>query len=132
MNSRPVLKARLLAHFVFLFSLAVITSTTTFAQGARGTIRGDITDPNGAVVPGATVKLIDAARQLEIRVVQTDESGSYQFLEVDPGTYNILVTAASFAETRLTDVKVEPNRNLQLDVKVSLGTANADVTVTAT
>jgi len=102
------------------------------AQGTRGTIRGTVSDPNGAVVPGATVKLIDVAKQQELRSVQTNQNGDYQFIEVDPATYNLAITAGGFAETRLTDVKVEPNRNLQLDVKLALGTTTADVTVTAT
>lgn len=130
------------AHFagarsvVLLFASAVcfvlLTTTTSLAQGTRGTIRGQVTDPNGAVVSGASIKLIDVARNQEIRAVQTDEDGDYQFLELEPATYNIVIVASGFAETRLNDVKVEPNRNLQLDAKLALGTATADVTVTGT
>src|ERR1044072_7183064 len=55
----------------------------TFAQGSAGTVRGDVKDPNGAVVPNATVTLIDA-RGGE-RKATTTNSGSYPFTSVDPG-----------------------------------------------
>jgi hypothetical protein len=116
--------------FVAAICLTLVASALAFAQGARGTIRGKVTDPNGAVVPGASAKLIDVARNQDIRTVQTDSSGVYQFLEVDPATYTIVITAAGFAETRLAEVKVEPNRNLELDVALTIGAATADVTVT--
>ena len=121
-----------LARLVLLLCFLFTASAISFAQGTRGTIQGEVTDPNGSVVANATVKLIDATRNLELRTVQTDSDGSYQFLEVDPGVYNIIVSAANFAETRLTDVKVEPNRNLRIDPKLTLGTASANVTVSAT
>ena len=110
----------------------LLTTSAVFGQGTRGSIRGTVADPNGAVVAGASVKLIDVARQQEVRTLQTDEGGNYQFLELEPATYSIVITATGFAETRLTEVKVEPNRNLQLDTKLSLGTTTAEVSVTAT
>ncbi len=114
-----------------VFCLTLFSTSLIFAQGTRGSIRGTVTDPNGAVVAGATVKLIDVARQREIRTLQTDEDGNYQFLEIEPASYNIVITAAGFAETRLNDVTVEPNRNLQLETKLTIGTATAEVSVTA-
>src|SRR4030081_3713605 len=118
--------------FALITCVALAATASVVAQGTRGTIRGTVSDPNGAVVAGATVKLIDVAKQQELRSVQTNQSGDYQFIEVDPATYTLAITAGGFAETRLTDVKVEPNRNLQLDVKLAVGTTTADVTVTAT
>jgi hypothetical protein len=106
-------------------------STLALAQGTRGSIRGKVTDPNGAAVVGANVRLIDVARNQEIRTVQTNEDGEYQFLEVDPATYTVAIQAPGFAEARLTEVKVEPNRNLQLDAPLTLGTTTEEVTVSA-
>jgi hypothetical protein len=83
-------------------------------------------------VTNATVRLIDVAKQTEIRNVQTNEEGEYQFLEVEPATYNVVIAATGFAEARLSNVKVDPNRNLQLDAQVTIGTTTEEVTVTAT
>ncbi|HWS53830.1 MAG TPA: TonB-dependent receptor [Pyrinomonadaceae bacterium] len=101
------------------------------AQGTRGVIRGQVTDPNGAAVTGATVRLIDVARNQEIRTVQTNDSGEYQFLEVEPATYTVAIQAPGFSEARLTEVRLEPNRNLVLDASLSVGTTTEEVTVTA-
>lgn len=125
-------KQRLIPRFTVAICCALIASALTFAQGTRGTISGKVTDPNGAVIANASVKLIDIAKQQELRTVQTNAEGVYQFLEVEPATYNVVISASGFNEIRLSGVKVEPNRNLQLDATLNVGGAIADVTVTAT
>jgi Carboxypeptidase regulatory-like domain len=112
--------------------LALLIMTVGFAQGTRGTIRGLVTDPNGAVIAGATVTLIDVARDQEVRTVVSNEKGEYQFLEIEPAVYNIVIKATGFTEARLSEVKVEPNRNLQLDASLSVGGTTVEVTVTGT
>ena len=117
------------ATLLVLLSLAMVQ--VMMAQGTRGTIRGTVKDPNGAVVPNATVRLVDAAKGTEVRSVQTDDKGEYQMLEVEPATYTITVQAPNFSESRIVDVRVEPNRNLQLDATLTLGQVTNEVTVTA-
>ncbi|HEX8353962.1 MAG TPA: carboxypeptidase-like regulatory domain-containing protein, partial [Pyrinomonadaceae bacterium] len=118
-------------RFAAAICCLLVATTLTLAQGTRGTIRGKVTDPNGAAVTGANARLIDVARNQELRTVQTNEDGEYQFLEVEPAIYTIVIQAPGFAESRLADVKVEPNRNLQLDVAVTIGTTTEEVVVTA-
>src|SRR5919107_3513398 len=113
------------------FCILLVASVSALAQGTRGSIRGKVTDPNGAAIAGANVRLIDVARNQELRTVQTNEQGDYQFLEVDPATYTLVIQAPGFAESRLTEVKVEPNRNLQLDAALAVGTTTEEVTVSA-
>ncbi|MEJ7701570.1 MAG: TonB-dependent receptor [Pyrinomonadaceae bacterium] len=112
-------------------AFVLITGQSLFAQGTRGTIRGTVTDPSQAVVPNATVELIDVAKNVTIRTTTTNESGEYQFVEIEPSTYNVLIRATNFAELRLPDVTVEPNRNVVLDAAVSLTTGTTTVEVTA-
>lgn len=125
-------KLLLIQKFALALGLTLAATALTFAQGTRGTIRGKVSDPNGALVSGASARLIDVTKQTERATVQTDESGEYQFLEVEPSAYNIIITATGFSETRLTEINVEPNRNLQLDVTLNIGTANEVVEVTGT
>jgi hypothetical protein len=116
---------------ILFFSLFVVAGTT-FAQGTRGTINGVVTDQAGAVVPNATVKLVDSAKGTEVRTSQTNESGAFQFLEIEPSVYDITVSATGFGEARVVQIRVEPNRNLTLDnIALSVGGATAEVTVTA-
>ncbi len=116
--------------FLF-FALMAIAGLNIFAQGTRGTIRGTVSDTNQAIVPNATVRLVDIQKGTEVRSVQTNEDGNYQFTEIEPATYNLIVTAQNFAEYKLTNVKVEPNRNLVLDIGLSTGQITTEVTVTA-
>jgi hypothetical protein len=112
--------------------LTMAATVLSFAQGTRGTIRGTVTDPNGAVVSGATIRLFDTAKQQEIRTVTANENGEFQILEVEPATYDVLVTGTGFSESRLSNVRVEPNRNVQLDVPLSVGGTTVEVEVAAT
>ena len=117
--------------FVFLLAGIFISSQQVFGQSTRGTVRGTVTDQNGAIVPNATVKLVDATKGTAGRSIQTNEDGVYQFIEVEPSTYNLIVTAPNFSEFKLVEVKVEPNRNLLLDAVLSVGQVTDQVTVTA-
>lgn len=117
--------------FVMVLAFMLFAGQNVFAQGTRGSIRGTVTDANQAIVANATVKLVDVGRGIERSSVVTNEDGVYQFLEVEPGTYNIIITASSFSEARLVDVKVEPNRNLTLDTSLTIGQATVEVEVTA-
>lgn len=118
-------------RFLLIGLLVMIGSIVTLAQGTRGTIRGSVVDANGAVVSNATVVLVDAAKGTEVRTVQTDDGGTYQMLEIEPSTYNLIVKAPNFSEFRIVDVRVEPNRNLTLDANLSVGAVTNEVTVTA-
>jgi hypothetical protein len=99
----------------------------TFAQGSAGTVRGDVKDPNGAVVPNATVTLIDA-RGGE-RKATTTSSGSYTFTSVDPGQYTVRVEGPGF-KTSEQQFSLAPNETRGLDVALEVGTASETVTVT--
>lgn len=102
-------------------------TTFALAQGTRGTISGKVTDQTGSVIAGATVKLIDVGTQKEIRTVQADANGVYRFLEIEPATYNIEVSADGFSGANFSNVKVEPNRNVEVDAQ--LGVAGTTVEV---
>ena len=117
----------------FCLALLLFAAATTgllVAQGTRGTISGTIQDQTGAVVPKATVKLIDSAKSLTVQTVLADEKGDYRFMEVEPAIYEIIASAAGFSEARLQNVKVEPNRNVLLSVR--LGVAGTAETITVT
>src|SRR5687768_1584476 len=109
----------------------LVAAVPAFAQGSRGTVSGEVTDQQGAVVAGATVKLFKSDTQQEVRSTTTNDSGVYQFLEIEPGTYEVVITATGFNETRLKDASLEPNRVLRLDARLTVGGATEEVTVTA-
>jgi hypothetical protein len=66
------------------------------AQITTGNVAGTVKDAQGAVVPGATVTLIDEARGTKLAPATTDESGSYVFPNVTAATYTVEVTMSGF------------------------------------
>ncbi len=107
------------------------TGPLALAQGVRGNVNGVVTDPNGAVLTGATVQLEKIDTGQVVRTVTTNEEGIFQFVEVEPATYNVIINASGFAESRLLEVKVEPNRNVRLDAALSVSGSSETVEVTA-
>src|SRR5689334_13131839 len=78
-----------------LFSLAAVSSC--FGQGF-GTIVGTVTDPSGAVIAGASVRVTDPAIGIT-REEKTNDQGYYVLPSLRPATYNLSFSASGFAST---------------------------------
>jgi outer membrane receptor protein involved in Fe transport len=109
----------------------LLANVLVFAQGVRGTINGEVSDPTGAIVKGASVRLVNVATDQEVRTAVTNDEGIYQLIEVEPAVYNVIVSSSGFGDATLTNVKVEPNRNLRLDVALNVTGSSEQVEVTA-
>jgi len=79
---------------VALMALIAVTTSIAFAQ-ANAKVSGTVTDPNGASVPGATVKLINQATKIEAETT-SNEDGYYNFVNVNPAMYTLRVEVAGF------------------------------------
>ncbi len=80
--------------------LLIITAAAAWCQVAGGTIVGSITDSSGAALQGATVKITDAEIGL-VRTVETGPNGSYAATNLQPGHYEVAVSAQGFADATL-------------------------------
>jgi outer membrane receptor protein involved in Fe transport len=89
-----------------------------------------VTDPTGAVVPGATVRLTDVDRGIKTEVA-TGNSGFYTFADVRPGPYQMDVEKSGFKTLRLTGITINVQDNLEQNFKLALGSASETITVTA-
>ena len=99
-----------------------------FGQYGGGAILGTVTDPTGAVIPGATVTAKNTATN-EIRTFTTDTEGFYRFSAVPSGTYIISVTAPSFRTAALSNVVVTVNTQVRADIVMQVGNINEKVEV---
>lgn len=112
-----------------LLQLITLTSTVVLAQAtiSSGAIQGIITDQNGAVIQGATIKVVnlDTSAQKEL---STDSAGFYSAASLAPGSYEITVNAPNFAKTTATyTVRIGTITNGDLHLKV--GKASEQVVV---
>ncbi|MGB6132219.1 MAG: TonB-dependent receptor [Acidobacteriaceae bacterium] len=91
-------------------------------------IRGTVTDPTGAVVPGATVIIQNPVSQYQ-RTATTDSTGQFRFTNVPYNPYHMTVAAKGFG-TYVQDVNVNSSVTVSVPVKLTVGTSATTVEVT--
>ena len=117
-----------------LLALAVLAVASfnrlAYAQTETGNIRGSVSDPTGAVVVNATVRLIDLDRETQSEVA-SGNGGFFGFADVRPGRYRMEVEKSGFKLVRLTGITVNVQDSLEQNFKLDVGSASETVTVTA-
>ncbi|MCU1320569.1 MAG: hypothetical protein JWM43_218 [Acidobacteriaceae bacterium] len=112
-----------------LFLLDLSPSTLN-AQTNYGSVRGLITDPQGAALIGANVTLTSERTHID-RTGVTNGSGVYFFSAVDPGSYTVSTSQAGFKTSHQTGLLVELGVVATLDVKLSVGSTDQSIDITA-
>jgi hypothetical protein len=97
--------------------------------GVAGTVTGVVTDPNGAVVPNATVTISNPITGYT-RTVNADADGNFRFNDVPPNNYHIAVSAAGFGDAH-QDLTVRQSVPISLKIPLAVGGAAETVTVTS-
>jgi len=115
-----------------IFLLSAIFFAFTFQQlsaqtGNSGTITGSVTDPSGAVVPGATVTINNPVSGYT-RTATSDAAGNYQFTNVPLNPYHLTVQATGFASAA-QDVDVRSGVPVKVTNALKLGESSTTVTV---
>ena len=101
-----------------------------WAQETRGSIVGKVTDPSGAVIPGATVVVTNTAMGTKTNV-STNSEGFYQATYLIPGEYRLEASAQGFKKAIRSHVEIRVADRLEIDMPLEMGSAEASVTVTA-
>src|SRR2546428_11268825 len=115
----------LFAVWLSLF-LALFLASPALAQ--TGQINGVITDNTGGVVPGASVKAVEAATGLS-RDTLTGVDGRYTFTSLRPTTYDITAELTGFRPSQRKGVLLQANQNLTVNLALELGTLAETITV---
>jgi hypothetical protein len=105
----------------FILTLLLLLPFSVNAQTQSSSVRGTVTDPNGAVIPGANVKAINVATN-ESRSTVSDDQGSFAISSLAPGSYRVEVEAPGFAQNIITAVDLQVNQELRLDARLEVGT----------
>jgi len=112
----------------FVVICILLLSALAAAQTFRGTILGTVTDPSGAVVGGATVKVKNQGTGLE-RTTTTSADGSYSVPELPIGTYSVSVSQSGFQTSITSSVEVNVAIERRVDVQFKAGQVNQQIEV---
>jgi len=123
------LRSRLLVSSIAV-STFVFALPGARAQAIYGSITGTIVDGSGAAVPGATVTLKDLSKDT-LKTAQTDATGVYNFRQLIPDPYQVVVEAKGFAKESSTSINLSADSSARMDFQLKIGASTQTIEVTA-
>jgi hypothetical protein len=109
----------------------LISCSFALGQSATTSLRGTVKDPSGALVPNATVTILDKSVGQSVSAT-TNASGSYQFPQIPPAHYLITVTAQGLGtQSKTAELLVNQPATIDFNLTVQADTVTVDVTATA-
>jgi len=113
------------------FAAFLLLGAAMYASAqSTGTIRGTVTDPSGAAIPKAAVKLTDASTNIS-RDTLTNDSGIFVFPDVPIGTYNLKIVSAGFETQNRPNLTLITGQVIDLPISMAVGAQTQQITVTS-
>ena len=116
--------------FSLLLLLILSLPGTAFAQTESGSISGQVTDPGGAVIPGALVSVTDIGTNVVV-TTRTGPEGRFTFPALRVSSYKLTVSDSGFKQTVVPRIELHTQDKLAESVKLDVGSASDSVTLTA-
>jgi hypothetical protein len=116
----------MLHRYIISLFLVLASCTSGLAQSA-GALHGQVLDPSGAIVPGASITLAAGKNAF---TTKSSADGSYSFHDLPPGNYSLTVDAEGFAPLTRSNVVVAAGQTRQMDLSIKIAVQQQDVTVT--
>ena len=104
--------------------------TGASAQVFNAQLTGTVTDPSGAVVPGARLTATNLATQTSVSTVSNGD-GIYRFPTLTPAEYSLRCSATGFKTSEQKSVTLQVNQTLEVNIKLEAGQTSEEITVTA-
>jgi hypothetical protein len=114
-----------------LLIVALVMPRISPGQVQAGRIVGTVTDPNKAIVPNAKVIITNTATN-QAQSLLSNSAGEFVLTPVNPGVYNVSVTASGFGTSEVTRVEVLVGQSARVDVELRIGDVATKLEVTAT
>lgn len=117
-------------RLLLLLLLPAFLSLPVWSQ-ATGSLNGTVTDPTGAVIPGADITLVNEATAMT-RTTTSSADGSYAFPQLQPGAYRLEVIATGFKTSIMEHIPIPVEIASTLNVHLEIGVVTEEVVVEAT
>lgn len=109
-------------------ALALTGSACAQSGSSTGTVRGTVTDPQGAVVPNAAVTIKNTETGTSRNVI-TSSDGAYQALSLNPGTYSVQVNVLGFDKVIVDQAVLTVGQTVVYDLHLKVGSATTTINV---
>ncbi|MCU1294697.1 MAG: hypothetical protein JWP08_3547 [Bryobacterales bacterium] len=119
------------AERIFAFVIVIALATMCLGQTFTSSITGTVADPSGAAVSGASVQLRNIGNNA-VSEATSSEGGTYQFNNLNPGTYEITVTAQGFKTYVKSNLILQAQLAASVNIPLELGNTQQKVEVTGT
>src|SRR5262245_57491290 len=113
-----------------IFALFLCLASILSAQSTFGVVVGTVRDSSGAIVSGATVKLTNLGENTS-RDTMTAPEGDYEFQNVKPGNYSVVVSHAGFRSFRSDGLTLVARQTLRVNAALQVGEVTETVSVQA-
>src|SRR5437867_11425398 len=132
-EKRSNMLTRQLVRFGFTLSIVTLAPTggTLLAQSDKSTIRGTVSDPSKAVVPGVEISLTEVATNVVVRTVLSDANGNFEIPDLKPGLYRLKADLSGFKSFVADEVRLDGTQTRRIDVALEVGATTETVTVEA-
>ena len=113
---------------IFAILLTCVLTLTAFGQVTNGSLKGTVNDTKGAVVSGAALKITNIATGAE-RTATSNDSGTFDIQQLQPGTYSMAVEAQGFSNAIVRDIVVSVASAAEITIVLEVGSPSETVTV---
>ena len=123
------MKKRIPLFSIAAILVAVLWQLAPTAEVSTGSLDGTVTDPSGALVPGATIVV---SSDHFVQTAATDWAGRYLVNGLTPGVYQVSVQSAGFAPFEKSDLIVSAGHQTDVNAPLVIGVLKQEITVPAT
>lgn len=109
-------------------ALCLALAASGWAQTVNATLTGSVTDPSGAVIPGASVTATNVATGVATKT-KTDGGGNYIFPSLAPATYTLTFAQSGFKSTVMTGIILQVDEKASLNAQLQVGSVAQQVEV---
>src|ERR1700723_3340395 len=127
LRSRGISRRMPLKYFALLILAAAFTITAAAQSPGTGTLRGQVSDPSGAVVPNATIAILQSGGPTHS--AKTNNNGNYEIGNLPPGNYTVTANADGFNAFIQNDVQLNAGQVLQFNIPLEIQVEQQKVNV---